>query len=90
MTKHGDDTAMLAAIATNSGMTDHIAERRLYRIPDAMRLLSLSRSVLYEQIRAGRLRSVVQGRSRLIPATAISAYVALLVREAGHDHDEPA
>lgn len=55
---------------------------RLYRIPEAMRLLSLSRSVIYEQIRAGRLRSVTQGRTRLIPAAAIADYVDLLVREA--------
>lgn len=55
---------------------------RLYRIPEAMRLLSLSRSVIYEQIRAGRLRSVTQGRTRLVPAAAIADYVDLLVREA--------
>jgi hypothetical protein len=41
----------------------------LYRVPEAMALLSLSRSVLYEQIRAGRLRSVTQGRTRLVPGT---------------------
>ena len=28
---------------------------RLYRIPEAMQLLSLSRTVIYEQIRAGRV-----------------------------------
>lgn len=55
---------------------------KLYRIPEAMRLLSLSRSVIYEQIRAGRLRSVTQGRTRLVPAAAIADYVGLLVREA--------
>jgi hypothetical protein len=37
-----------------------------------MRLLSLSRSVLYEQIRAGRLKSVTQARARLTPASAIA------------------
>jgi excisionase family DNA binding protein len=41
----------------------------------------MSRSVIYEQIRAGRLRSVTRGRSRLIPASAIAEYVALLERE---------
>jgi excisionase family DNA binding protein len=56
--------------------------QQLYRIPEAMRLLSLSRSVIYEQIRAGRLKSVTQGRTRLVPATAIIEYVELLVREA--------
>jgi len=55
---------------------------RLYRVPEAMALLSLSRSVLYEQIRAGRLKSVTQGRTRLIPATALADYVTLLLQEA--------
>lgn len=59
-----------------------VGTRRLYRIPEAMRLLSLSRSVIYEQIRAGRLKSVTQGRTRLVPAAAISEYVELLMREA--------
>jgi excisionase family DNA binding protein len=63
---------------------------QLYRIPEAMQLLSLSRTVIYEQIRAGRLRSVTQGRTRLIPADAIADYVALLLAESGHDHDGPA
>jgi excisionase family DNA binding protein len=53
----------------------------LYRIPEAMRRLSLSRSVIYEQIRTGRLRTVKQGRTRLVPATAIADYIALLERE---------
>ena len=57
-------------------------EKVLYRIPEAMRLLSLSRSVIYHQIRTGRLRSVKEGSTRLIPADAITDYVALLRAEA--------
>ncbi|MBB5775976.1 helix-turn-helix domain-containing protein [Nonomuraea jabiensis] len=57
-------------------------ERRLYRVCDAMRLLSLSRSVIYELLRSGRDRSVTQGRTRLIPASAIDDYIALLEQEA--------
>lgn len=49
-----------------------------YKVPEAMALLSLSRSVIYEEIRSGRLRSVKRGRSRLISAEAITAYAALL------------
>jgi excisionase family DNA binding protein len=56
--------------------------RQLYKVADAMVVLSMSRSVLYEQIRSGRLRSVTQGRARLIPASAIAEYIALLEREA--------
>jgi excisionase family DNA binding protein len=59
-----------------------IEEKALYRIPEAMRLLSLSRSVIYNQIRLGRLRSVREGTTRLIPADAIADYVALLKAEA--------
>ena len=54
----------------------------LYRVPEAMRMLSLSRSVIYELIRSGRLRSVNEGRSRRITAAAIDEYVALLNEEA--------
>lgn len=61
--------------------TATLTEPRLYRIPDAMRLLSLSRTVIYEQIRAGRLRSVHQGRACLISDTAIRNYIALLETE---------
>lgn len=57
-------------------------EKQLYRVVEAMAVLSLSRSVIYELIRSGRLRSVTQGRARLIPASAIAEYVALLESEA--------
>ena len=67
---------------TNDFMPVVVPARHLYRIPEAMRLLSMSRSVIYEQIRAGRLRSVSQGRTRLIPARAIQDYIALLECEA--------
>jgi excisionase family DNA binding protein len=47
-----------------------------------MVVLSMSRSAIYEHIRSGRLRSVAQGRRRLIPASAIADYIALLECEA--------
>jgi excisionase family DNA binding protein len=53
----------------------------LYRIPEVMTLLNLSRTVVYQQIRAGRLRSVRQGSARLVPAVAIADYIALLEHE---------
>ena len=54
---------------------------QLYRVDAAGRVLSMSRTVIYELIRSGRLRSVKQGRTRLIPASAISEYVAQLERD---------
>ena len=61
--------------------TQAINRKQLYRVADAMVVLSMSRSVIYEQMRSGRLRSVTQGRARLIPASAIADYIALLERE---------
>lgn len=67
-------------------MTATIApDRRLYRVTEAMAALSLSRSVIYELLRSGRLRSVREGRTRLVPASAIAEYIALLEREAEHE-----
>ncbi|MGH3427944.1 MAG: helix-turn-helix domain-containing protein [Pseudonocardiaceae bacterium] len=79
-------------MATNSAVEATEFGKYLYKIPEAMLLLSMSRSAIYEQIRFGRLRSVQQGRARLISAAALRNYVALLEREAqeGKHHDETA
>jgi excisionase family DNA binding protein len=58
-------------------------DKMLYRVTEAMAVLSMSRSVIYDEIRSGRLRSVKRGRSRLISASAIADYIALLEQEAG-------
>ena len=57
-------------------------EKQLYRVGEVTEMLSIGRSVIYELLRSGRLRSVREGRTRLIPASAIAEYVALLEREA--------
>jgi excisionase family DNA binding protein len=59
-----------------------LRSRWFYEVRDVMRMLRLSRTVIYELIRSGRLRSVKQGRARRIPATAIRDYIALLESEA--------
>lgn len=55
---------------------------QLYKVSDAMQALNMSRTVVFELLRSGRLRSVKQGRTRLIPASAIHEYIALLEKEA--------
>jgi integrase len=37
----------------------------LYKVPDVMRMLNLSRSVIFDLMRCGRLRSVKEGRARM-------------------------
>jgi excisionase family DNA binding protein len=65
-----------------------VPQRALYRVTEAAKLLSMSRSVIYEQMRAGRLKFVKQGASTLIPHAAIKAYVSLLMSESGVTYDQ--
>jgi excisionase family DNA binding protein len=63
-------------------MNDPAAKvRALYSVPEAMALLNLSRTQIYELIRTSRLVTVTQGRRRLVPAASITAYVQLLLEE---------
>ena len=70
---------MVIVSAPGPGELDDL---QLYRVKDVMRLLNMSRTVIYEQLRSNRLRSVHQGRARLITAAAIRDYIALLQQEA--------
>ena len=70
---------MAVMSASDSAKLDDL---QLYEVTDAMRMLRLSKTVIYELIRSGRLRSVKQGRARRIPAAAIRDYIALLESEA--------
>ncbi len=67
---------------TSALESEQLNDLQLYRVKDAMRLLNLSRTVIYELMRTGRLRSVQQGRARLITAEAIREYITLLKDEA--------
>jgi excisionase family DNA binding protein len=58
-----------------------MSTKALYTVPEAMAVLSLSRTVIYELMRSGRLRSVKEGSARRISARAITDYVSLLERE---------
>jgi excisionase family DNA binding protein len=52
----------------------------LLSVPEAATSLGLSKTMLYELIRSGRLRTVKQGRRRLVPVGALAEYVAELER----------
>lgn len=84
----GDNTPLTVPVQEESRValtvvnSTRSGDVQLHRVADAMRVLSMSRTVIYEQIRSGRLRSVKQGRSRYIPESAILAYIALLEKEA--------
>ena len=54
----------------------------LYKVADAVSVLRMSRSIIYEQIKAGRIRTVKQGRATFITSAALADYIALLEQEA--------
>ena len=52
------------------------APDRLLSIDEAAAMLGIGRSLAYQEIAAGRLRSLLVGRRRLVPAGAIATYIA--------------
>ena len=54
----------------------------LFRPEEAAMRLGVGRTMVYELIRSGRLRSVKVGGARRIPAAALVDFVAELEREA--------
>lgn len=58
------------------------AAPRVLRIEEAARALGISRSLVYDLIRSGQLRSFKVGSRRLIPAAAIDEAIATLSEEA--------
>ncbi|GAA3226072.1 hypothetical protein GCM10010468_54170 [Actinocorallia longicatena] len=52
--------------------------KALYTVPEAMAVLSLSRSQLYREIAAGRLTICKSGRATRVSAGAIAAFVTIL------------
>jgi excisionase family DNA binding protein len=55
---------------------------RVLRVEEAARALGIGRSLAYDLIRSGRLRSFKVGSRRLIPASAIDEAIAAFMEEA--------
>ncbi len=56
-------------------------EKLLLSIPEAMEITGLGRSLLVEKLLCGEIGSVKVGRRRLVPRSAIEAYVAGLIKD---------
>ena len=44
-------------------------------IPQAAQALSVGRTTIYEEIRAGRLESIKLGKRRLVPVAALTSWI---------------
>lgn len=64
--------------------TNTLPQRRVLRVEEAAELLGVGRSLVYDLIRDGRLRSFKVGSRRLVPVAAVDELVAVL---AGQTND---
>jgi excisionase family DNA binding protein len=69
-----------------TGMAQRVAavEPLLVRVEEAARILSLSRSTIYEMMDAGELPSVRRGMARRIPVAALREWVSQQTRGTNH------
>jgi excisionase family DNA binding protein len=58
-----------------------LPEPEFLQVKEAMTVLRMGRTTLYQEINSGRLISVTRGRRRLIPMEAVRKYAALLKKE---------
>lgn len=59
-------------------MVAETERRRLYTVPQVVYQTSLSRSTIYNEIAAGRLRTVKLGRAVRIPAEELDRWIEQL------------
>jgi excisionase family DNA binding protein len=57
-------------------MSKRVVVPVVYTVDEACEALRMSRSVVYELIRSGRLRTIKEGKRRLVPVKALDEYVA--------------
>ena len=57
-------------------------EQKLFSVTETMQIISASRQSYYNEVNAGRLKSVKRGRRRLHTPRNIQNYFELLEREA--------
>lgn len=63
-------------------------DNRLLSIGEAAAVLGVGRTALYQELTTGRLRSFKVGRRRLIPTSAIDAYIEAGAVPRGRDQDD--
>jgi excisionase family DNA binding protein len=62
---------------TTAIATDHLGQRLAYSVDEAAAVTGLSRDLLYDQMRTGRLGYLKVGRRRIITTEHLTAFLAL-------------
>lgn len=62
---------------------DDREERLAYRAPEVARLLGVSRSIVYDWIKAGTIPSVTVGSTVLVPRVSLEEWLARRTRVRG-------
>jgi len=65
-----------------------VVERMMLSISEVMEVTGLHRTMIFEELSRGRLRSVRVGRRRLVPRDELERYVEMLKAEAGFNGDD--
>jgi excisionase family DNA binding protein len=63
-------------LSPDSEITPRLTERLAYSVDEAAQITGLSRDLLYEQMRTGRLGYVQVGRRRIITRQHLDAFLA--------------
>jgi excisionase family DNA binding protein len=72
----GDRTVRKKNVTTASA-TDHLGQRLAYSVDEAATVTGLSRDLLYDQMRTGKLGYLKVGRRRIITIEHLAAFLAL-------------
>jgi excisionase family DNA binding protein len=71
----------LTTLVSDPETTTSTVRPRVLRVEEAARLLGVGRSLAYDLIRSGRLRSIKIGSRRLVPVAAVDEAIAALLNE---------
>lgn len=70
-----------------SGRDELFRARRVYTVEEAAEILRIKRTLMYQLLAGGRVRSLKVGARRLVPAEAIEAFIRAGLEAAGDGED---
>lgn len=75
---HGLAGCPLTVIRAQEEKLSYYLEKPLYSVAEASKLINVGKTRFYQELAAGRIRAVKSGKRTLVPAEAITEWVASL------------